>query len=120
MITKSISFTTATDGTATASGQSVPGGAYLEAIEYLPGTTDTGATVTISDVYGGVTYTLWSLATAGTSDLRRYPRQLEVLNTSGANLTTHTRMIVMGVPKVVVSAGGAVKTGSVKLHLRQV
>jgi len=108
-----ISYTTATDGSATGTGAAVPGGGFVEAIEYLPGTTDTGATVTVADVYGGTAYTLWSKATAGTSNIRVYPRQLQVLNTDGSSLTSHTRMAITGAPKVTIASGGAAKAGSV-------
>ena len=120
MIKRRIAYTTSAGGAADVSGEQVSGGALLECVEYLPGTTDTGATVTVTDEYSGASFTLWVQATAGTSNIREYPRQLENLNTDGSALATHTRMVVMGKPRVVIASGGNTKAGAVVLHLRQV
>lgn len=114
---QTLTVTTDTGGDGTATGEGVSGGGAVYAIDYLPGTLDTGATVTLSDEFNGVSYTIWSLATAGTSNLRVNPRQLDVKGSDGSALTTVSPSVVTGTLKLTVASGGAAKTGSVVVHI---
>lgn len=109
-----LDWTTATGGAATTNGTFTIHG-ELCAIDYLPGDTATGATVVVSDV-GFMTHTLLSKATAGTANLRFYPRDLVHGAEDGAALTGRTEPLLAGVPRVVISAGGDAKKGSVIIH----
>lgn len=97
----------------------VPGGGYVEAIDYFPGTitSDTGTTITVTDTLNGFASTLLSKANPGTSNVRFYPRVLQNLNTDGSALSTHTRPLVTGRLNFTVAGGGAGKTGSVVVHI---
>lgn len=122
MKTVVLSVTTDTGGDGTTTGDTIHGaggGAGIWALDYLPGTLDTGATVTVTDETQGASFTIWAKASAGTSNLRIFPRVLETLNSDGSDLATHTNPVFFGKPKVVVSDGGAVKTGKVVLHLME-
>jgi len=119
MKTRTMSWTTNGSGAATVTGKSVPGGALVEAVTYIPGDTATGATVTVTDEFAGASFTIWVQATAGTSTIREFPRTLEQLNTDGSDLATHTRPVIAGVPKVVIASGGDTKSGSLILHLSE-
>lgn len=112
-----LDFTTDTSGDATTKGAVVPGGCVVWAVDYVPTTIDTGATVTVTDELLGASFTIWVKASAGTSTIRKYPRVLEQLNTDGSDLSTYTFPAVFGAPKVVIASGGASKTGYVILHL---
>lgn len=94
----------------------------LYAIKYVPGTIDTGATVTISCVAGdGSAKPLLTKASAGTSNLWFYPRDLVHAAADGAALTgtaggDRAEPILDGQIKVVIASGGAVKAGSVTVY----
>lgn len=109
----------ATAGHSTSTVQSAILG-RLAAIAYLPGTTDTGATVTVTCV-GNVTQTLLVKATAGTSNVMFYPRVVVNGNTDGAALTgtsggDRVAQVLEGQIKVVIASGGATKTGSLIVY----
>lgn len=113
-----LSWTTAADGSATVTGASIVG--EICAIDYLPGTTDTGATFTVSDV-GAMTHTILSKATAGTSNVRFYPRELVQKAEDGANLTgtaggDRCEPFAAGKLQVVIASGGNVTAGSVIVY----
>jgi len=109
----------ATVGQSTTSAQTAVFG-LLRAIAYLPGTTDTGATVTVTCV-GNVTSTLVVKAAAGTSNLMFYPRIVQNGNTDGAPLTgtaggDRTQILLEGKIKVVIASGGNALSGSVVVY----
>lgn len=117
-----VEYTTASDGSATAySTYSVMG--EVCAVDYLPGTTDTGATVSVYDEpKGGFTHTLLVKATAGTSNLRFYPRDLVHKAEDGAALTgtaggDRAEPIANGYIKVVIASGGNAKSGAVIVYV---
>jgi hypothetical protein len=120
------SLSTDTAGAAT-SGQSTTNAqpsifGELCAIKYVPGTIDTGATITVTCVAGdGSAKALLTKATAGTSNVWFYPRDLVHAVSDGAALTgtsggDRTEPILDGQIKVVVASGGAVKLGSVTVY----
>ncbi len=117
-----LSYTTSAAGAATVNGETAVHG-KLYAIDYLPGTTDTGATITITDE-GAMSHTLLVKATAGTSNLRIYPRDLvhgavdgvALIGTSGGDRACP---LIAGVPKLVVASGGNVKSGAIVLHFEE-
>ena len=74
----SLAWTTNTAGAATTIGESVVGKVY--AIRYIPGDTDTGATVTVTSESDS-SFPLLAKATAGTSNVTFYPRVLVNGNT---------------------------------------
>lgn len=113
-----LSWTTAADGSATVTGAAILG--EVCAIDYLPGTTDTGATVTVSDV-GSMTHTLLSKATAGTSNVRFYPRELAHKAEDGAALTgtaggDRVEAFAAGKLQVVIASGGNATSGAVIVY----
>ena len=110
-----LDFTTNTAGAATTLGNTVVGKVY--SVVYIPGTTDTGATVTIT-AEGAMSYPILVKATAGTSNVVFYPRSLVHSNTDGAALTgtsggDRAQPFIAGGLKLVIASGGAVKTGKV-------
>jgi len=94
----------------------------LYAIKYMPGDIDTGATVTVTCVAGdGSAKPLLTKATAGTSNLWFYPRDLVHAVADGAALTgtsggDRAKPLLDGQIKVVIASGGSVKTGSVTVY----
>lgn len=119
-------ITTAADGSATV-GQSTTTAkpaiiGELCAVKYMPGTIDTGATVTITCVAGnGSAKPLLTKATAGTADLWFYPRDLMHAVADGAALTgaaggDRTEPLLDGQIKIVVAAGGNGGVGSVTIY----
>jgi len=114
-----LKWTTAAGGGATTNGTFAIHG-ELYAIDYLPGDTDTGATVTVTDE-GFMSHTLLVKASAGTANLRFYPRDLVHAAADGAALTgsaggDRACPIIAGTPRVVIASGGNVKSGSVVIH----
>lgn len=115
-----ISWTTNASGDATVYGDSVYG--QVHAIDYLPGTTDTGATVTVT-CEGAMNNTLLAKTTAGTTNTRYYPRTLVHSSEAGAALTgtagaDRALPLVQGRLKVVIASGGNALSGSVVIHWR--
>lgn len=92
----------------------------LYAIKYVPGTIDTGATVTVTCQSNGFTKPLLTKATAGTSTTLFYPRDLVHGVSDGAALTgsaggDRALPLLAGHIKVVIASGGSVATGSVEI-----
>lgn len=112
-----LDFETDTAGDAIATGGVQGGGVAVLAIDYVPTSIDTGATVTVTDELLGQSFTIWEKASAGTTTIRVYPRVLEQLNSDGSDLTTHYYPLLVGRPKVTIASGGSVKAGYVVLHL---
>ena len=113
-----VSYTTAADGSASSLGRVVQGKLY--AIEYQPGTTDTGATITLT-CEGAGTKPLLTKATAGTAVAWFYPRDLVHAVADGAALTgtsggDRVMPVLSGVLKVVVASGGNARSGKVVFH----
>lgn len=104
-----LKVTTAADGTGSATGANWVMG-QLVAIDYLPGTIDTGATVTVT-CEGPLAKALLTKASAGTSNLTFYPRDLLHKVEDGAALTgttggDRTMPILDGKIKFAVASGG--------------
>jgi hypothetical protein len=119
---KLIKLSVSTDGTqagSTTGDTVVGGGCALFAVDYFPGTIATGATITLTDETGGASFTLLVKASAGTSNVRFFPRVQESQNTDGSDLGTFTLPLVTGKPKIAVASGGDTKTGYVVLHLME-
>lgn len=122
---QTLSFTTDTAGAAT-SGHGTDGVqtsilGKLYAIKYVPGTTDTGATVTVTCEGNGFSKPLLTKSSAGTSNVLFYPRDLVNAVADGAALTgtaggDRTLPLLDGALKVVIASGGSVKIGSVEVY----
>jgi len=90
------------------------------AIKYMPGSIATGATITVT-CQDGASKPLLIKANAGTSNSWYYPRDLVHGVADGAALTgtrggDRELPVLSGRPRVVVSAGGATKAGSLTLY----
>jgi hypothetical protein len=113
--------TGASDGAATTVAATAICG-ELYAIEYQPGTIDTGATVTVTCVgNNGVAKPILTKATAGTTDSWYYPRDLVHAVADGSALTGSSGgdrvcPIVNGVLKAVIASGGNSKLGYVVVY----
>lgn len=120
-----ISWTTSAGGAATVyeQGNTTPGKVifgWLYAIAYLPGTTDTGATVTVT-CEGMLSTTLLVKASAGTSNTLFYPRAIAHKAEDGAAFagTTggdRTLPLLNGYLKVVIASGGNALSGSLIVY----
>jgi hypothetical protein len=111
-------YTTSAGGAATVLGSSVLGECC--GVLYKPGTTDTGATVTVT-AEGEVSHTLLAKANAGTSNLWFYPRELVHKAEDGAALTgtaggDRTEPIIDGAIKVTIASGGSTASGAVIVY----
>lgn len=120
---KRIVLTWVTDaaGAATVNGAAVLG--KLHGILYRPGTTDTGATVTVT-TQGDAPHTLLAKATAGTANTWYYPREIQHNPSDGAALTgtaggDRASPVIDGPLRVVISAGGNTLTGSVVIYYEE-
>jgi hypothetical protein len=121
---QTFSLTTDTAGAATAGHSATPQTSVLGrlyAIKYVPGTIDTGATVTVTCEGNGFTKALLTKSSAGTSNTLFYPRDLVNGVADGAALTgtaggDRAQPLVDGAFKVVVASGGSVKIGSVEIY----
>ena len=116
-----LSWTTDASGDATVYGSDAVLGEVL-AVDYLPGTTDTGATFTLT-CEGSVTNTIVAKITAGTANIRFYPRIVVNGNTDGAALTgtaggDRTPALAAGRLKAVIASGGNVTSGSAIVYVR--
>ena len=103
---------------ATVNGWAVLGKLY--AIEYRPGTLDTGAVLTITSE-ADTSKPLLTLTGVGTSALWYYPRDLVHAVANGAALTgtaggDRAMPLIHGTPRVVVASGGITMSGSVTLY----
>ena len=116
-----VSVTTNTAGAGNSLSNAVVGKLY--AIEYQPGTIDTGATVTLT-CESDTTKALLTKATAGTSNVDYYPRDLVHAVADGAALTgtsggDRALPILSGRLKFAVASGGAVATGKVRFYVEE-
>ena len=120
-----IPYTTSAGGAATVynDGSSLPNRAIvgvLKAVHYLPGTTDTGATVTVT-CEGAYSHTLVAKATAGTANTFFHPRELTHNPADGATLTgtaggDRAEPVLDGYLKVVIASGGNTTSGAVIVY----
>jgi len=111
-----ISVTTDTGGDGAVSHTAHVQG-YLYAVQLIDGDFADGVDVTLACLNDELTYNLFVKLNFNT-DQMVYPRTLEHLDTDGTALTTHCEHIVYGTPKVTIAQGGAVKTGTVRLFVR--
>lgn len=116
-----LSWTTNTGGAATVNAYSVVGKVY--AVRYVPGDTDTGATVTVT-AESDSSFPILVKASAGTSNVTFYPRVIVHGNTDGAALTgtsggDRDLPVVFGTLRVVIASGGAVKSGKVQVFVEE-
>ena len=124
MIDRVLSYTTAVGGAATTLDDIAVFG-KLHAVLYMPGSTDTGATITLTCMSaGGAEKPLLTKASAGTANVWFYPRDLVNAVADGAALTgtaggDRTMPIVAGVLKVVVASGADAKSGKVVVYIEQ-
>lgn len=114
-----VNVTTDTGGAGSSLSEAQFGKLY--AVEYRPGTIDTGATVTLTCEAGG-TKPLLTKATAGTAIAWFYPRDLVHGVADGAALTgtaggDRVPPICHGRLKVAIASGGATASGSVIFYL---
>ena len=119
MKNRTLSITTAADGSATVNDTTAILG-KLYAIEYRPGTIATGATITAT-CEGGGSKPLLTKATAGTANSWYYPRDLVHAVADGAALTgtsggDRCKPILSGRVRVVVAAGGNGGVGTVEIY----
>jgi hypothetical protein len=92
----------------------------LYAIEYRPGTIDTGASITVT-CEADSSKPLLTKTSAGTANAWFYPRDLEHAVADGAALTgttggDRTLPILNGCIKVVVASGGSAMSGSLIVY----
>jgi hypothetical protein len=114
-----LTYTCSAGGDATATGESVLGKLY--AIEYQPGTTATGATITFTCENGVYSKPLLTKASAGTSNTMFYPRDLQHAVADGAALTgtaggDRALPLMSGSPKLVVASGGNATSGKAIIY----
>lgn len=114
-----VSATTNAGGAGSAFGDAVVGKLY--AVEYQPGSIDTGATITLT-CESDTTKPLLTKATAGTSNAWFYPRDLVHGVADGAALTgtsggDRALPILHGRLKFTVASGGDTKTGKVVFYV---
>jgi hypothetical protein len=113
--------TGASDGAASTSATTGVLG-KLYAIEYQPGTIDTGATLTVTCVGpNGSSKPLLTKATAGTSNSWYYPRDIPHAVADGAVLTAsaggdRVMPVLQGRPLAVIASGGNSKVGYCVLY----
>lgn len=110
----------ATAGQSTTSVQTAVIG-KLFAIKYIPGTIDTGATLTVTCVNGADAKPILTKATAGTATSWYYPRDLVHAVADGAALTgtsggDRCLPLVDGCFKITIASGGSVTTGSIVIY----
>jgi len=118
-----LGFTTSGAGAATVTGERALLG-KLYAVEYNPSATSNATLVLTCTEYGAVSKPLLTKATAGASDVWFYPRDIPHKVEDGAVLTAtaggdRVMPLLAGVPKLVVSSGGATLTGQVILYYEE-
>ena len=91
---------------------------YLYAVQLIDGDFADGVDIDIDCVAPDLTYILMDKDDFN-SDQMAYPRTLEHLDTAGSALSTHCEAIVHGKPIVTIANGGSVKTGAVRLFIRE-
>lgn len=114
-----IALTTNASGAASAFGDTVVGKMY--AVQYQPGTIDTGATLTLT-CESDSSKPLLTKATAGTANVFFYPRDLVHAVADGSALTgtsggDRACPIVDGRIKAAVASGGNAKSGTVIVYV---
>lgn len=110
------------DGAETEYSEIVMGKLY--AIEYQPGTIDTGATVTVTCENGVTSHALLTKASAGTANTIYYPRDLVHAVADGAALTgtsggDRALPVLAGRIKCVIASGAATKTGKLIVYFEE-
>ncbi len=125
MSVRKVFFSDSTNGSGayTSEGDETVYGFFEKAIFNASGL-DSGETHTVSITssrFGG-TITENILVVAGSTgiDMIKYPRTLEHLDTSGADLSTHTRPFCAGHVTYTIAAGGATKPFSVIFYFNDV
>ena len=113
IVTLSVTTDGSGDGTATSSHLQ----GYLYAVQLIDGDFADGVDVDIDCVNDELSYILLDKDNFNTDQLV-YPRTLQHLDTDGSALSTHCEHIVNGKPKVTIASGGSVKTGGVRLFIR--
>ncbi len=113
-----IPLTTDAGGNASVIGRAIIG--KLFAIEYRPGTIATGATLTVT-CEADSSKPLLTKASAGTSNVVFYPRDLVHAVADGSALTgsaggDRSQPVLNGAPKVVIASGGSGGVGSVIVY----
>lgn len=109
------SLTTTAGGAASAVVKT--GRGILYKVFYEAGSFDTGVDVTITDTDTGEV--LLALTNAGTSNLMKYPRTLQHLNSDGTALTTHDYPLVHGTVTITIAQGGNATTGAIELYIAE-
>lgn len=114
-----LSAVTDTSGAGSSAYLAVPGGGFIESIDYFFGdlTSGTGMTVAVTDTVNGVAFTLFSLANPGDANSRFYPRAAEVLGSDGSALSFYSRPVAAGKLQFTVVGAGAGETGTVIVHV---
>lgn len=114
-----MNFTTDGAGDATVTATINQRGGLLYAVEWVDGDLVDGVDAVLScmSTESGVDQTLLTLTDAN-NDAWYYPRTTED-DTAGAALTTTTPMVVSGDLQLVVSSGGATKTGAAIIYLTE-
>ena len=112
-----IDITTITDGSGTGYGSAEVGLVY--AVQLVDGDLADGVDVTLTSEHENLSIPILVKADFNT-DQMVYPRVLEALNTDGTDLSTYAFPLCYGRLKVVLAAGGAVKSGSVIVYLMDV
>lgn len=112
-----LDVTTDTGGNgSTTSGMSGFGSLY--AVQMIDGTFDDGVDITLTCEQGDLAIPLFTKADFNTDSIA-YPRVLQQLATDGTNLTTHCEPICFGAIKATIVQGGATKSGSFILYIRE-
>jgi hypothetical protein len=110
-----IDFTVTAGGAYTAEIPMTQG--FLYKVFYRAGTLDTGVDITLTSK--DTSETLFALTNAGTSNLTKYPRTLQHLNTDGTALTTHDAPLLDGPVNITVAQGGNATSGGIVLYVLQ-
>ena len=109
-------ITTASNGTGSASGDSVLG--LLYAVQLVDGDFADGVDLALTAEQGDLSIQLLTYANFNTDQIV-YPRVLENLNTDGTTLSTHTMPMIAGSPKAAITNGGDTKSGKVILYIME-
>lgn len=112
-----LDVTTDTGGAGTAK-VTMSGFGSLYAVQMVDGTFDDGVDITLTAEQGDLAIPLFAKADFNTDSIA-YPRVLQQLATDGTNLSTHCEPLCMGVLKATVAQGGATKSGSFILYIRE-
>ncbi len=102
-------------GTATAI---MSGFGSLYAVQMIDGNFDDGVDITLTAEQGDLAIPLFAKVDFNTDSIA-YPRVLQQLATDGTNLTTHCEPLCFGKLKAAIAQGGATKSGSFILYIRE-